>query len=328
MKIKHISKLFLLLGFSTYLCGCSHLFFSPSRYQYANPLNEGYMSQAITFKSKDGTQLTGLFFPDKSAHTIGTIVHFHGNGENMTSHYRYTAWLSNFGFNVFIFDYRGYGASGGHAFSIKKAVEDSEAAIQTAFELPGVEIDKIVLFGQSLGTAMAIAAAAKLDFHPAAMVLEGSFYSYKGVSRALLSKHWMTWPFIWLPTFAITTADTPKKYINEINCPKMFLHSVKDNIVSYDQGLKLYNHTRGEKAFFNVPGGHTDAFSMYVNRYGRDLLTFLYNILQDEDKAKEETKQVINAPKQTKPAVNEALEEPDDSKVKISTAPSATSIFR
>jgi len=286
MKTKAKTKLFIhsiICAAAMLLCGCTTLFFAPTRYAYSNPKDAGYISEAITFESKDGTPLTGLFFPATSALPKGTIVHFHGNGQNMTSHYQYIAWIAAHGYNVFTFDYRGYGASGGRAGSMQGAVLDSIAALQTAFELPGVEIDKIIVYGQSLGTAMALAAISESGFEPLAVILEGSFYSYKSEARSFLAKRWVTWPFLWLPSIAITGQFAPKDTIQKVKAPKLFLHSVKDSIVPYSQGKKLYNAAPEPKQFWDVPAGHIEAFSFYGNYFSPRVLTYLDKIIKARD---------------------------------------------
>jgi len=274
MRIKGIIFLLLIIPCS-FLSGCTALFFQPTRYKYSNPLDEGYSCEAMYFNSKDGTRLTGLWFPATAANPKGTVVHFHGNGQNMTAHYRHIGWIALHGYNVFTFDYRGYGASSGTAGKMGHAAEDSEAALQAVLEMPGVDPDKIILFGQSLGSAMAIAAAAESDFAPAALVLEGSFYSYKSMARAYLTNHWVTWPLLWLPSVAITGSYAPKDEIQKINAPKLFLHSVNDQIVPYSQGKKLYEASPGPKEFWDVPNGHIEAFTFYGNYFSPRLLKFL-----------------------------------------------------
>ena len=272
------------------LSGCTSLFFQPTRYIHSNPIEEKYICEGIYFNSKDGTKLTGLWFPADAEKAKGTIIHFHGNAQNMTSHYKYSAWMSSFGYNVFTFDYRGYGASEGVARSMKAAVEDSEAALQAVLEMPGVDPDKIILFGQSLGTAMAIAAAAESGFDPAAMILEGSFYSYKGVSRGFLARRWITWPLLPLPTALITGKYAPKNEIKKIHAPKLFIHSVNDKIVVYSQGKKLFSQAPEPKEFINVPNGHIDAFTLYASYYSPKVLEFLDKALNLKENASDDEK--------------------------------------
>ena len=126
------SKLLIFFSFlaALTLTGCTHLFFQPSGNIFSDPASDGFKYEAIKFASEDGTGLTGMFFPSAGI-PLGTVVHFHGNAQNMTAHYPYSAWLAKEGFNVFIFDYRGYGASGGIA-TLDGVVMDGKAALEQA----------------------------------------------------------------------------------------------------------------------------------------------------------------------------------------------------
>ena len=270
-------KMFFLCAAVLSLTGCTHLFFQPSKEVFADPADFGLRSEAVKFKSVDGTELTGLFFPS-SGTALGTIVHFHGNARNMTSHFPFSAWLAKEGFNVFILDYRGYGASGGKP-SLDGLVLDAKAALEQAKKLPGAEADKIIIFGQSLGGAVAVAAIGESGFKPAALVLEGTFYSYKGVGSAVLRKRWWTWPFSWLPWLTVSGRHSPSDYIGAITCPKLFIHSEKDFIVPFSQGRKLYNAAVPPKEFWPVPYGHIDAFYSQREANGPRLVEFLKKAL-------------------------------------------------
>jgi fermentation-respiration switch protein FrsA (DUF1100 family) len=260
------------------LCGCTHLFFQPTGGVYGDPAAAGLKAEAIKFSSGDGTPLTGLFFPAVGA-PRATVVHFHGNADNMTEFFPYSAWLAAEGYNVFIFDYRGYGASGGKP-SLDGLVADGKAALLHALKLPGAAPDKIVVFGQSLGGAIASAAVGESGFQPAAMVLEGTFYSYKGVASAVLRRSWLTWPLSWVPWVAVSGRHSPAANIAKITCPKLFLHSDNDPTVPFSQGRKLYAAAGEPKDFRTVPDGHIDAFGQYRRVYGPILLAFLDRFLK------------------------------------------------
>lgn len=260
------------------LTGCTHLFFQPSKEVFGDPADSGLKYEAIKFKSGDGTDLTGLFFPS-SGTALGTVVHFHGNAQNMTSHFPFSAWLAKEGFNVFILDYRGYGASGGKA-ALDGLVQDAKAALEQAQKLPGAEADRIIVFGQSLGGAIAVAAVGESGFKPAVLVLEGTFYSYKGVGSAILRRRWWTWPISWLPWVTVSGRHSPSDYIAGITCPKLFIHSEKDPIVPLSQGRKLFNAAVPPKEFWPVPYGHIDAFYSQREANGPRLVEFLKKALK------------------------------------------------
>ncbi len=253
--------------------GCTHLFFQPSRNILADPAAAGLKYETIKFKSGDGTELTGLFFPPAGP-PLGTVVHFHGNAQNMTSHFAYSAWLAGEGYNVFIFDYRGYGASGGRP-TLDGLVMDGKAALAQALKLPGARPDKVIVFGQSLGGAIAAAAISESGFKPAAMIVEGTFYSYKSVASAVLRRHWLTWPVSWLPWVAVSGRHAPKDNLGKIVCPKLFIHSELDGTVPFAQGRKIFDAAPEPKEFWTVPAGHIEAFGAYRRVYGPRLLEYL-----------------------------------------------------
>lgn len=262
------------------LAGCTHLFFQPSKNIFSDPAAAGIRHEAIKFKSADGTDLTGMFFSPPGP-PRATIVHFHGNARNMTAHYPYSAWLAKEGFNVFIFDYRGYGASGGRA-SLDGAVLDGIAALRHAQKLPGAEPGRLLVIGQSLGGAIAVAAIAGSGAKPAALAVEGTFYSYRGVASAVLLRNWLTWPVSWLPWLAVSGRHSPADHIGGLTCPKVFIHSEKDPVVPFRQGRKLYDAAPEPKQFWLVPSGHTEAFDQYRHEYGPRLLRFFRAALGDE----------------------------------------------
>lgn len=268
----------LLLAALLPLAGCTHLFFKPTRNIYVDPAQQNIKYEVIKFKSADGTDLTGMFFP-AAGEPKATVVHFHGNGQNMTAHHYYSAWLAAEGYNVFIFDYRGYGASGGRA-TLDGVVRDGVAALNHALKLPGADPARIVVLGQSLGGAVAAAAVGESGFKPAAMVIEGSFYSYRQVAAEVMRRHWLTWPFSWLPWLAVSGRHSPSDYVAGIGCPKLFLHAVNDGTVPFAQGKKLYEAAPGPKDFLEVPAGHIEAFGAFRRSFAPRLLAFLDSSLK------------------------------------------------
>jgi hypothetical protein len=261
------------------LQGCTNIFLQPDRALHLNPDKVGVKWEIDEFKSGDGTKLTGLWFPSARPSAKGVVLQFHGNGENMTSHFLTVYWLALEGYDVFAFDYRGYGASGGRK-SIGGSVADGAAALAFArAKAPGLPL---VVIGQSLGGAIAVASlnrdgGAGLR----ALVLDSSFSSYCGVAREKLAAHGAMWAFQWLPYLLISDRFAPDRRIaRRKRVPLLMLHAPNDPVVPYSEGRRLYELAPEPKEFWDVPGsGHTEAFGVQGAQFRPRLLKFLDDAL-------------------------------------------------
>src|SRR5574341_868653 len=125
--------------------GCDGLFYHPSRNAFLDPASIGFPFQDVGFNSLDGTRLHGWFFAPKDGpeRAKATVIHFHGNAENISTHFQAVAWLAREGFNVFVFDYRGYGQSDGKP-NPEGIEEDEVAAARWVRGRPDVDPDRLI----------------------------------------------------------------------------------------------------------------------------------------------------------------------------------------
>lgn len=257
------------------LSGCTNVFLQPDRALHFRPEQVGVKWEEAHFASQDGTELTGLWFPSVKTETKGVVVQFHGNGENMTSHFLSVYWLALEGYDVLAFDYRGYGASGGNK-SLKGSVEDGAAALAYArAKAPGLPI---VVLGQSLGGALALAALDKDGGKDVgALVLDSTFSSFRRVARGKLGQFWLTWSLQWPLSFLISDRLAPERFIaRRKNIPLLMLHAPQDPVVPYREGRRLYERAPFRKDFWDVPGaGHASAFGPQGAEFRPRLLRFL-----------------------------------------------------
>ena len=153
----------LLLGCSLFgLSSCAQqAFYYPDHADYGTPAQAGLQHEDIFFQSEDGTRLHGWFIPAQNAGGLiparATIIHFHGNAQNLSAHKEAVQWLPAHGYNVFLFDYRGYGLSEGRP-NQAGLFADSNAALNYVRNRPDVNKNRLLIFGQSLGGTNAIAA--------------------------------------------------------------------------------------------------------------------------------------------------------------------------
>ncbi|MFI5362412.1 MAG: alpha/beta hydrolase [Elusimicrobiota bacterium] len=261
------------------LCSCTNVFLQPDRSLHVDPGRSGVKWERVDFQSADGTLLTGLWFPSAQS-AKGVVVQFHGNAENMTSHFLYVYWLALEGWDVLAFDYRGYGASGGSK-SLSGSVEDGVAALAYArAKAPG---RPLVVVGQSLGGALALAALDRDGGEGLrALVLDSTFSSFQEIAREKLSLFWLSWPLQWpLSRLLISDRFAPDRLVARRRLvPLLMLHAANDPVVPYAEGRRLYALAPEPKEFWDVPGaGHTEAFGRLGARFRPRLLKFLDDAL-------------------------------------------------
>lgn len=237
---------------------CTAIFFQPHRYLVATPDKLGLAYQEVRFKTRDGLELYGWFLPAKGP-AQGTILQLHGNAENISTHFASLAWMPARGFNVFTFDYRGYGGSEGVP-TLEGVQIDIDAAMDAVLARSDVDKDRIVMYGQSLGGALAayyVGHSPRRD-QLRALVLESAFSGYVDIVREKMADHWFTWPFQWIPKLTVDDSFSPLPSMAEISpLPLLILHGDQDRIVPVHHGRRLYEAALEPKQLWIVPGaGH------------------------------------------------------------------------
>lgn len=262
------------------LSACTAVFFQPHRYLVATPDKLGLAYQEVRFKTRDGLQLYGWFLPAKGR-VLGTVLQLHGNAENISTHFTSLAWMPARGFNVFIFDYRGYGGSEGEP-TLEGVQLDIDAAMDALFARSDIDKDRVVMYGQSLGGALAayyVAHSPRRD-RLRALILESAFSGYVDIVREKMADHWFTWPFQWLPQFTVDDRFSPLPSMAKISpLPLLVLHGDQDAVVPVQEGRRLYEAALEPKQLWIVPGaGHIQTMR---NPAERDrLVAYLVGVLE------------------------------------------------
>ncbi|MBI5596890.1 MAG: alpha/beta fold hydrolase [Elusimicrobia bacterium] len=258
------------------LSGCTNLFLQPSRALFVKPDLVGANWEEARFASSDGTGLTGLWFPSARTPAKGVVVQFHGNAENMTSHFLSVWWLALEGWHVLAFDYRGYGASAGKK-GLSGSVADGAAALTYArSRAPGLPI---AVVGQSLGGVIALAALERDGGDGVfALTLDSVFASFVGIARDKLGLWWATrWLRGPLAHLLVSDRYRPTRLAARRRpIPLVVLHSPGDRVVPYEHGRILYKSAAGPKEWWEVSGdGHADAFTARGAEFRPRLAAFL-----------------------------------------------------
>jgi len=177
------------------------------------------------------------------------LLLFHGNAGNLSHRADMMLRLAALPVQVFIVDYRGYGRSEGRPTEAG-LYRDGRAAWGYLTEEQEVPSDRVVVFGKSLGGAVAVDLAARVA--PAGLVVQSSFTSVGDMA----ARHF---PFV--PRALIRTKMDSLAKIDDVTCPKLFIHSPADEVVPYSLGRRLYEAAPEPKRFHEVPGaGHNETY--------------------------------------------------------------------
>jgi len=232
------------------LNGCvvaDQLFYAPTAKIAHTPKEEGLAYEPVQFNSADGTLLSGWFIPSTTpAH--GTVIHFHGNAANIGVQYTVVSWLPKNGFNVFEFDYRGYGESRGRP-NREGLYADAVAALRYLKTRRDIDQTKIIVFGQSLGAALALRVVGNNHFEGIVGVAEESgFASYRNVAR----DHYGILADLLVPDYDEPVAAAAK--ISPI--PLLIIHGDHDSVVPYAHAQAIYAAAREPKELWTVADGN------------------------------------------------------------------------
>lgn len=265
--------------------GCvSKLFYYPTDKLYQTPDMQGLTYEQVFFPSRDGTVLNGWFVHAATNPALGTILHFHGNAQNLSAHFSFVDWLPREGFNVFLFDYRGYGFSEGEP-SRRGVYEDGLAAWNHLMTRTDIDTNRVVLLGQSLGGANAIALAGREDLPGLrAVVAESPFSSYRRITREKMGQMPIVALFSWpLSYLLLTDAYNPEDVADGISpVPLLLIHGTSDRVVPSWHSRRILERAKDPRILWTIDGGgHTEAFMKYGAIYRPMLVKFLEDVLAD-----------------------------------------------
>ncbi|HZV81246.1 MAG TPA: alpha/beta hydrolase [Geobacteraceae bacterium] len=243
------------------LCGCSALLFHPERELLPNPVAGRFKPQNVFFPNGDGETLHGWYFQPGRAK--GTVLVFHGNAENISTHVNGVLWLVQEGFNLFIIDYRGYGRSTGTP-DLDGVHRDGVAALGHLMTLPGVDPGRVVILGQSLGGSVATYAAAVSPRREQVklLVLDSAFSSYRQIAREKLGSFFLTWPLQYPLSWLFNDDYSVERWIGRVAAPVVILHDTSDTIVPFHHGDQIFAAATGQKENWATSGhGHISSFA-------------------------------------------------------------------
>jgi hypothetical protein len=214
------------------------------------------------FETSDGVRLNGWCISAQDP--IAAILVCHGNAGNISHRLDTIRTFNELNLNVFIFDYRGYGRSSGE-ITEKGSYLDAEAAYNYLRTRWTKDKIPIVIFGRSLGAAIAIDLATKVNAH--ALICESGFTSIVEIAQEI----YRFLPVRWLCSLQY---DSVSK-IAKISLPKLIIHSREDEIIPFHHAEKLYRIASSSKEFYALTGSHNHGFLLNEEEYKRKIKDFL-----------------------------------------------------
>ena len=234
----------------------------PSRAIGPGPDSVGLAYEPVEIITEDGIKLDAWYVPAQQPR--GVVLFFHGNAGNISHRLDSLRIFNTLNLDTLIFDYRGYGRSEGKV-SEQGTYRDGEAVWRYLTEKRGIAPAEIVIFGRSLGAAIAAYVASRHT--QGALILENGFVSVPDMAAAL---------YPWMPARRLARIKYPTgEYLQAVSCPVLIVHSRDDEIIPFGQGRKLFELASEPKHFLELRGGHNDGFLVSRRHYLDGLDNFL-----------------------------------------------------
>lgn len=254
-----------MLSFLLWGCPVEERFiFFPEAPIEQTPGDLGLAFDDVYFTASDGVRLNGWFVPFPGARA--TLLWLHGNAGNISHRLENLKLLHDkVNLNIFIFDYRGYGRSEGRPAESGTYL-DAEAALRHLRSRNEVDSQAIVLFGRSLGAAVAAELATRAEC--AAVILETPFASIRAMAR-------LAFPLLPIGPLLRTRYDIVEK-VRRNRLPLLVIHGDRDEVVPYAQGRQVFEAAGGPKEFYTIPGAHhNDTYLIGGDRYFAAIKSFI-----------------------------------------------------
>lgn len=251
-----MARLLLVLPLLAVLTGCTGLFFHPAEPWVRTPADIGLEYRNVYFGKPGRPRLHGWFLPAEGE-ARGTVVFFHGNAENVSTHIGSVYWLPERGFNVFLADYRGYGSSEGIP-TAEGLVHDIRSTVEHTLTMEAAHRGPVVVWGQSLGGALLPAALYDCPCREdiAGIIMDSPFYGFRDIAREKLAQFWLTWPLQYPLAWTIDDTYSPDRFIKALSPSRLLIvHNRDDPAIPAHHSRRLYAAARPPVGLWILRGG-------------------------------------------------------------------------
>ena len=245
----------------------SKFVYHPDHQHWTTPDALGLPHENVWFQSSDGNRLHGWLISAPAP--VATLLYCHGNAGNISYGLEHVALLTSLGLDVFTFDYRGFGKSEGIPTE-EGTYRDAEAAWTHLVREAGVPRKRIIVYGRSLGGAVAARLASQTG--PGALIVENAFISVPEAGQDI----YPIFPSRLMAQFQYNTL----RAIGKTHAPVLVIHAKNDRQIPFRHGEALFAAAATPKRFLEIPGGHVEAYRDSLPLYTAALKQFISDFIK------------------------------------------------
>ncbi|MBH0780282.1 alpha/beta hydrolase [Nocardia sp. NEAU-351] len=220
----------------------------------------------LSIDTADGQTVHGWWMP--APRSRGHVLFAHGNGGTIGDRVPIFALLAELGLDVLAFDYRGFGRSTGRP-SERGTYLDARAARQTLLSRPGVDPDRVLYLGKSLGGGVMTELSSRHP--PAGLILMSTFTGIRDAARTL---------YPYLPSPLVPDAYPSLRRIRDLRTPVLIMHGDRDELLPLRHARRLHEAAHEPKRLEVFEGaGHNDLIALGAGRWMRILREWTGEVL-------------------------------------------------
>lgn len=228
-------------------------------------IHYNFSIKSVIFKSESGNELNGWLITPKDEKPTVTLIHFHGNAGNLVSQYKGISELTKSGFQIFMFDYSGYGFSSGKS-TRKNILKDGNSVVTYVRNMPETQNTKLIIYGQSLGGNLATVVASMNQEYISGLVVEGAFSSHKDIAKEVAGGFGKSF---------VKEMYSAKISVKEFHKPILVIHSSEDEIIPIKLGHIIYENANEPKEFYEIKGCHICGPELYTDSIAEKIYELL-----------------------------------------------------
>nr|WP_314469285.1 alpha/beta fold hydrolase [uncultured Campylobacter sp.] len=199
-------------------------------------------------QSRDGRQIYSDANGERKAKN-GAVIFFHGNAGNLQGWGGYARFFTDLGYDFYLFDYRGYGKSGGEISSQEQLYADADAMMQAV--LREYDAGEVAAVGYSVGSGLAARAAQK--YGAKRLVLIAPYFSLEELAREKM-------PFV--PKFLIKYKIPTFEFVEGFSGPVTIFHGEHDELIGVDNSRRLFKFLKPGDKIYELNAGHNDILGL------------------------------------------------------------------